>query len=210
MDNFEQYMSENDYEIVKRYMEKDNYGYINMVYKDQDSIIDYMIKKMKDEYKDDCIILNEKDIDIMEYANKKLGFSEFLDENIMFEGDEYDRLLDIWQKYMLLFCEKKIIMLTKIIKDISTMHYISGNNLVGFRIDGELDPKIMKAKVIVMNKDDIKLEYVESIKRDVNLLTNGEIYIKNSKIEVYEKELIEKTWHPKRYRNWCLALDDII
>ncbi len=209
MDNFEQYMSENDYESLKSYIIGEKQGYINMVYKNQDSIIDYMIKKIREEYKDECIIMDKEDIKTLEYVNKKLGFSDFLDENIMFEGDEYDKMLDIWQRYMLLFCEKKIIIFTNIVRDIGIMHYISGNNLVGFRIDGELDPRIMRAKIIVMNREDIKLDHVESIKIDINLMKTSEIYMKNSKTYKYEKEMIEKTWHPKRYRKWCLAVDDI-
>jgi hypothetical protein len=68
----------------------------------------------------------------------------------------------------------------------------------------------------------ITIQFIENNidKIDFNLLSknkfNGLYYINRTNIfkkkkllKIYEKELIEKTWHPSRFLNWCLDIDKL-
>ncbi len=79
-----------------------------------------------------------------------------------------------------------------------------------------------------MNKFDISLLYRDNTIDDVNnLLKENQDKIKWSylsknsvifeldydffyqRMDIIRKELIEKTWHPKRFKDWCLDIDEL-
>ena len=67
----------------------------------------------------------------------------------------------------------------------------------------------------------LTLEYIEKniTEIDFNLLSNNSfnglyyknkknIYKKKNQLKIYENELIERSWHPSRFLNWCLDMDE--
>jgi hypothetical protein len=117
---------------------------------------------------------------------------------------------------MNLFFEKKIVILPRIIKNSGIFKILCARSVLMYTsvINDEIIDMSPKAKIIVFNKE--LFENIETdlgIKRRMiktNILSEKEILDKNNNvIKIFNRELIEKTWHPNRFKEWCLSIDEL-
>ncbi len=106
-------------------------------------------------------------------------------------------------------CEIKIIDLfidSKIRKKF--MNFIKNNNI---QIN-EYIYNYMESEIINTSKQNDYYYYPKKYK-DTSKLVKINFYnfkkIKNKLFKIYEKELMEKAWHPTRFQKWCLSIDEV-
>lgn len=224
-ENCKQYFNDNDLKTINDFIESNdnNHRFLNIYFNENNQLInDYFLESMKKEYKDDCLVLSEKELEEFERVDRLLGMTPDI-----FEGDDQVNEEDednfhenhvIWENYLNLFNEKKIVILPRIInkKNNGIFKMILSRSLMMYTsvINNEMVQMVPHAKIIVLNK--IKLENLvleQGIKKRMiktNILSEIEIMDKNEKqIGPYKNDLIEKTWHPDRLIEWCLSIDEL-
>ncbi len=227
-ENCKQYFNDNDLKTINDFIEEkdNNHRFLNIYFNENNQLInDYFLECMKNEYKDDCLVLSEEELEEFERVDRLLGMTPDIFGEI--ENDEPENNIDdennfhenhiIWENYLNLFNEKKIVILPRIINKKNNGIFkslLSSFLMYTSVINNEMVQMVPHAKIIVLNK--IKLENLvleQGIKKRViktNILSEKEIMDKNEKqIESYRDDLIEKTWHPNRFREWCLSIDEL-
>ncbi len=218
------YFSEEDFNTINSFIESENSGhrFLN-IYLDNEDIHNYILDNMKQKYKDDCAIFSEEELEQFETADRNLGMTPDLfegnnntneDENDMDNINFHENLV-IWENYLNHFNEKKIIILPRIMKNSGIFKILCSQNTLVYTsvIKNQIIDITFRAKIIILNKISFeKIETVLGVKKraiQTSILSEKEIYDKNNEaIKIFNGELIAKTWHPNRFQQWCLSIDE--
>ncbi len=162
----------------------------------------------------DYLYLKEKDIDIFEDIDKILqenlnnnGHEFFSNPNISQQFKNYiESLTEKWYEFIDIFCNNKFVILGKIPKNQILLRSLCSRRNLNY------GDKIIKSKIIIINNMTLIPSGLEKQIMGLNLYWKDFIYdyeIIEKQIELYRNDLIAKTWHPDRFREWCLSFDEL-
>jgi hypothetical protein len=220
------YFSEDDFNKMNSFIESENSAnrFVN-IYIDNEDIQNYILDNMKQKYDDNCKFFSEEELEQFEKADKNLGMTPDLfegnnnndddDENEMDNINFHENLV-IWENYINYFKEKKIIIFPRIMKNSGIFKILCSQNTLVYTsvIKNQIIDITFRAKIIILNKISFeKIETVLGVKKraiQTSILSEKEIYDKNNEaIKIFNGELLEKTWHPNRFQDWCLSIDEL-
>lgn len=179
----------------------------------QNEIRLYLLKCMKDVYQDDCLIFTEEELNEFEKSTFILGVHPDFEEPQNHPPDDdithedYLHHLTIWEKYLQLFSQKKIIILPRMIRHSGMFKMLCSRSKFTYMSTNDDSVKTLPliSKIIVLTYDNIQV--LPGINRRMiqnTILSEKEILKKYSKKKDFQLELMEKAWHPERFEKWCL------
>ncbi len=218
------YFNEENRSRIDNFIEKTvNFeSFLNIDLSENIESYDHILNCMKEKYTENSYFMTENELNEFESAKKRLNDAfEAVDEededvNPAINDNQFDILSNIIKSYDLLFYTEELIFLPRMMTDHAALkRYISSDSYIFTRQqDGELIRLHRKSRIIILNKqntDQLNLPrnmHTRMVSTSINSKNEFYEYI-NSRMNIIKHELMEKTWHPHRLREWCLSIQDL-
>ncbi len=218
------YLNDENRSKINNFIEKTvNFeSFLNIDLTENIESYDHILNCMKEKYTENSYFMTENELNEFESAKKRLNDAfEAVDEededvNPAINDNQFDILSNIIKSYDLLFYTEELIFLPRMMTDHAALkRYCSSDSYIFTRQqDGELIRLHRKSRIIILNKTNVdQLNLPRSIHtRMISTSANSknEFYDSiDSRMNIIKQELMEKTWHPHRLREWCLSIQDL-